>query len=222
MRHYEDITTALQAILLNVTRGYRYCVVEEVRADKVPGIAEKWIDNFGTTLSPARRHARKRAGLPNAWACSMPVPGAPHKRLLVLLRTEADLSKLAPESPWRREKWRDRIEIGDYIIAIDKRDRGDYAYTVRLSPSCMRRLESWYRELAGRSLDQLRIQIEHDVRYYPAFGGVRRQLRRLIRGYAKLYQARLKKPWPGPDPESLPTIGKFRKSSGEHHENMDA
>jgi hypothetical protein len=215
MKHYDDITPALRAILLNVTRGYRYCVTEEVKADKVPGVSEKWIDNFGTTLSPAKRHARKLAGLPNAWACSMPVPGAPHRRLLVLLRTEANLGKFAPESPWRREKWSDRLEIGDYVITVDKRDRGDYSYTVRLSQACMRRLEGWYRELAGRSLDQLQAQIEHDVCYYPAFGGVRRQLRRLIRGYAKLYEKKRGRHWPGPDPERLPSVGGFRKTGGD-------
>lgn len=210
MKHYDDITPALRAILMNVTRGYRYCITEEVKIDKVPGIAEKWIDNFGTTLAPAKRHARKASGLPNAWACSMPVPGAPHKRLLVLLRTEADLGKLDPASPWRREKWLDRLEIGDYIITVDQRDRGDHAYTVRLSPACIRRLEGWYRELASRSLDQLQAEIERDVRYYPAFGGVRRQLRRLIRGYAKLYEKRRGSPWPGPNPERLPVIGRFQ------------
>lgn len=210
MKHYEDITPALRAVLMMVTRGYKHLVTFEVESHKADAIEEKWIDNFGIHLSASHRHARKRAGLPNAWACSMPVPGISHKRRFVLMRTDADLSKLVDESPWRREKWSDRLEIGDYLVTIDQRDRRDYAWTVRLAPHCLRRLESYYRELAGRSLDMLQEQIERDCRYYPMFGGVRRQMRRLVRGYAKLYEKKTGKPWPGPDPEALPSVGQFK------------
>lgn len=212
MKHYEHLTEGLRAILLMTTRGYRYCVTAEVPSLKLPGIEEKWIDNYGIGLPAWKRRQRKSKGLPNAWACSLPVPSAPHKRLLVLMRTDCDLAKLEPTSPWRREKWREieKCEIGDYCVTIDKRDRGDYAFTIKLSARTLRGLEGLYRELAGRSLSMLQEQIERDVHYYPMFGGVRRQLRRLIRGYAKLYEKKLGKPWPGPDPEALPHVGQFK------------
>jgi hypothetical protein len=56
------------------------------------------------------------------------------------------------------------------------------------------------------------------VQIYTLFGGVRRQLRRLILGYKKLYEAKLKKPWPGPNPESLPSITGFVR--GEQNESI--
>lgn len=212
MKRYEHLTDGLRAVLMMTTRGYRYAVTAEVPAEKVHGIEQKWIDAYGITLPAWRRRERKKKSLPNAWAFSLPVPAAAHKRLLVLLRTDADLSKLDPSSPWLRERWReiDKCEIGDYCVTIDQRDRRDYAWTVKLSARTLRGLEGLYRELSGRSLSMLQEQIERDVRYYPMFGGVRRQMRRLIRGYAKLYQKRLGKQWPGPDPEALPHVGQFK------------
>lgn len=216
MKHYEHLTDALRAILLMATRGYKYAVIAEVPAEKVQAIATKWVDAYGTTLPAWKRHARKSVGLCNAWACSMPVPGSPHRRFLVLMRTECDLSKLDAKSPWLRERWRDvsQVEVLDFVITVDRRDRRDYAWTVRLSPRALRGIESFYRELAGRSLHDLAERIAHDCRYYPMFGGVRRQLRRLIRGYAKLYEKKLGRPWPGPDPESLPHVGQFKQVGG--------
>jgi hypothetical protein len=42
------------------------------------------------------------------------------------------------------------------------------------------------------------------------FGGVRRQVRRMLRGSAKLWVQTAKSPWPGPDPEHLPAMVGFR------------
>jgi hypothetical protein len=60
------------------------------------------------------------------------------------------LDHLDQASPWRREKWRpaDRIEIGDYRIAPnDKRDRRDYADTIKLSTRTLAGLENYWRSL---------------------------------------------------------------------------
>ena len=207
------------------SRGYRHAVVFDVRNEKLDGLAQKFAENYGTLLPAWKRHERKRRKLPNAWCCSMPKASYPNHSIIVLMAAFETLDNLASDSPWRREKWRpaDLVEIGDYRIAPrDKRDRGDHADTIKLSKRTLDGLENYLRALASQGqFDKIVDEATRAVRFYALFGGVRRQLRRLIRGYAKLYQARLKKPWPGPDPEALPTIGKFRKS-GEHHENMDA
>jgi hypothetical protein len=146
----------------------------------------------------------------------MPKAGFPGISIVVLMASFETLDKLAQSSPWRREKWRpaDKIEIGDYRIAPgDRRDRGDHADTIKLTTRTITGLESYWRALATQGrFDELAQDAARAVRFYALFGGVRRQLRRLIRGYKKLYEAKLKKPWPGPDPEALPTIGKFRKT----------
>jgi hypothetical protein len=185
----------------------------------LPPIAEKFAENFGTNLPAWKRYERKRKGLPNGWVCAMPKAGFPGISIVVLMASFETLENLAEASVWRREKWRpaDRIEIGDYKIAPrDKRDRGDHGDTIKLTTRTITGLESYWRALASQGqFDKIVDESWRAVQFYALFGGVRRQLRRLIRGYKKLYEARLKKPWPGTNPEALPSIGKFRS---EHEE----
>lgn len=210
MKHYDDLTPALQATLLSYGRGYTLCVTFEIEREKLQAIEQKFIDVYGISLPAWKRHERKRLGLPNAWACSMPSVGAPHRVCVVLLRTDADLAKLDPANPWAREKWSQKVEIGDFFISADQRDRGDFTTTWKLTPRCLKGLEAYWRSLAGQgNFDQLVWDIQRAARFYPMFGGIRRQLRRLIRGYAKLYVAKKHRDWPGPDPENLPVMTSF-------------
>lgn len=214
MKRYDHLTDALQACLLNATRGYVQGVSFVAEASKQDDIEAKWAEVYGTGLSAWKRYERKRKGLPNAWACTMPVPGRPKMRQFVLLATEIHADKLDPRSPWLREKWRplDDLEIGDYGIRRDRRDRRDYAMTVKLTGRARRGLEQHWRALAQKDLEQLVHDTRRAVAFYPMFGGVRRQLRRLIRGYANLYEKKRGKPWPGPDPEALPAMKSFRSA----------
>jgi hypothetical protein len=214
MNTYLDLTAGLQAVLMQVTRGYTLCVSFETEREKLQSLSEKWSENYGVDLPGWKRFERKKNELPNAWAAFLPVPSYPGRARAVLLRTKADLNKLPPESPWHREKWSDKIEIGDFIVSQDQRDRRDFTTTIKLSPRCHYGLEAHWRSVSALSLDQLVYEARRAVDFYPMFGGVRRQLRRLIRGYAKLYMARRKSPWPGPDPEGLPTIQSFKGTSG--------
>lgn len=218
MKHYQHITEALRAALMMATRGYTQGVSFEVAADRVDAISAKWIDTYGLRLPGWKRLQRKRAGLPNAWACSMPVAGNPGRRQMLLMATEIKPG-LDPASPWLRENWKplERLEIGDFVIQSDRRVRGDYAMTVKLTKRCLAGLETYYREQASIDLVSLPRIVERDARYYPMFGGVRRQLRRLFRGYAKLYERKFGREWPGPDPDRLPTMGAFKRgeSAGE-------
>lgn len=212
MKNYEHLTEALQAALMMATRGYVQGVSFEVEASKLDTISAKFADTYGVNLPAWKRHDRRSKGLPNAWACSMPVAGNPAKRLVVLLATDFDEGKLDAASPWLREKWKplDRLEIGDIVIKRDQRERGDSALTVRLSPRCQGGLEKYWRALAAQGhFDQIAYEAGRAVRFYPLFGGLRRQLRRMIRGYAKLYEKKLGKQWPGPNPENLPAMVGF-------------
>ncbi|MDW8324285.1 MAG: hypothetical protein RMK60_09315 [Burkholderiales bacterium] len=212
MTFYDDLTKALRAALMMATRGYIYGITFEVAKERMEPIGLKWAEAFGTGLPPWKRHQRKLNKLPNAWACAMPVPGSPGRVRLLLMRTEADLDALEPGSPWRREKWQpwQRLEIGDFVLAVDQRPRGDRAMTIKLSPRCVRGLERYWRSLADvGNWDALLRDVRGAVRFYPMFGGVRRQLRRLLRGYAKLYTKKTGNEWPGPNPDQLPVILKF-------------
>jgi len=214
MKIYQHQTDALRAILFMWTQGYRHAVIFEIRNDKLQPIAQKFAENYGTELPAWKRYQRRKKGLPNGWACAMPKSSSPGYSIVFLMASFETLDNLSPDSPWRRERWRpaEKIEIGDYRIAPhDKRDRRDYADTIKLTTRTLSGLEDYWRALASRGqFDTIAAEAARAVRFYVLFGGVRRQLRRLIRGHKKLYEARVKKPWPGPDPEALPSLGAFR------------
>jgi hypothetical protein len=216
MKIYEHQTDALRAILFMWSQGYRHAVIFEIRNDKLQPIAEKFAENYGTNLPRWKRYELKKKGIPSAWACAMPKSSVPGQSIVVLMASFETLDKLHESSVWRREKWRpaDKIEIGDYRIATnDKRDRGDSADTIKLTTRTINGLEQYWRALASQGqFDKIADEAARAVQIYTMFGGVRRQLRRLIRGYKKLYEARLKKPWPGPNPEALPAMIGFSRS----------
>jgi hypothetical protein len=63
---------------------------------------------------------------------------------------------------------------------------------------------------------ELKRQTEQIVRIYPMFGGVRRQLRRMLREMMRLWNHHHKDTqWPGPDPESLPMSVGFKRLAGK-------
>src|SRR6185369_243252 len=121
MRRYDDITPALQGILLHFTRGYPLWVSFLVDADKVDGIAAKWSENLGTTLPAWKRQDRKEKQMANAVALSAPVLGMAHKRQLILMATEHAL-KMPASTAWRREKWQSRLpEFSEFVIVHEAR-----------------------------------------------------------------------------------------------------
>lgn len=212
MQNYEHLTHGMASILMQYTRGYTKSVVFEAQKDKLPALQVKFEDNFGIGLPAWKRHQRKGKGLPNGWACSMPMPGHSGRVYVVLLGAfeSGSLSALHETSPWRSEKWQEKLVVGDYMIAVDQRDRRDFTTTWKLTPKCLSGLESYWRSQAEKGVHLVVPEIERAVAFYPMFGGIRRQLRRLIRGYSKLYKAKTKKDWPGPDPEKLPAMVGFR------------
>jgi hypothetical protein len=219
MKIYRHQTDALRSILLMWVQGYRHAIVFEARDEKLDSLAEKFAEVYGTELPAWKRYERKRKKLPNAWACAMPKASYPGHNIVLLMAAFETLEHLDPSAPWKRENWRpaEKIEIGDYRIAPDdKRDRRDHADTIKLTTRTMAGLESYWRSLASQGqFDKIADEALRAVQFYALFGGVRRQLRRLIRGYKKLYEARLKKPWPGPNPEALPSLGSFRAGALE-------
>lgn len=188
MRVYDDLTKAMWGALFNYLRGYTHTVVFQASIEKLPVLDEKFAENLGTRLPGWKRHQKKNAGLPNALALSIPVPSRPGLCNVVLMLSGSDkLAHLDPASPFRREKWRPGLSLGDFYISIDQRNRGDMATTWRLTSECYNGLDKYWRTLAQqKNFDGLSHDIERAVGYYPMFGGVRRQLRRLIRGYSKL------------------------------------
>ena len=59
---FEHLTEGMRKILMSWTRGYTAWVVIYAMPDKVPGILERWADEFGTRLPAHHRHYRPFVG----------------------------------------------------------------------------------------------------------------------------------------------------------------
>lgn len=228
MRRYDDITPALQAILRSCSTGDTACWVSFfVDVEKVDGIDRKWREVYGTTLPAEARRRRKKNGLPTAWAACLPVLGNEYKRQLILLAS-GEVSKMGATTPWAREGWISRPpEASDFVMVKEPRERGDYAWTWRIQNRPLGLVEQHLAALVKSGDASAVAQYSHWLpRFYPLFGGVRRQLRRMLHGARKLWLATCKTNWPGPDPDHLPMMIGFRKeipkpvSDSEHSKGI--
>jgi hypothetical protein len=213
MKKHEHLTDAMRAILKNWTNGYTCWISFISTEDKEDSIEEKWAEKYGTTLPAWRRQDKKQAHLPTAVSLSGPVIGHEKKREIVMMATSYAL-KAPPKTAWTSEKWKTGvIEFSDFRLTHEPRERGDYAWTWRLKPEVENGLLKYWKSLV-MSCDGAEIakDTHKAVRFYPMFGGVRRQLRRIFNGLRKLWTAKWKTPWPGPDPDHLPMMGGFKKA----------
>jgi hypothetical protein len=225
MRNYDDLTLGMQAILLHFSRGYVLTTVEQiiVSLEKINSISEKFIDLYGTNLPAWKRLQRKEKGLPNCVGAIIPVVGNPYKKQIVLLCTDHQPAELNEKNPFLNEKWQSKISIGDFEIAKDMRDRGDSAFSWKLKKSALMGFEAHLRNLLKKGQwHQLIDELNKCAKFYPMFGGIRRQLKRLIGGYKKLYEKKHSTEWAGPDPENLPKMVGFRKYAGTTKETKNA
>lgn len=217
MRIYEDLTPALQAVLLHWTRGYTCWTKTEplLRAKAESVLLDKWTETYGTSLPAWKRQDRKQKGLPNAVALGVPVVGFPGHLQLFLMATQ-EAPAVPAVSPFSREKWVTRCpELSDYVLVHEPRERGDYAWTWRLQERVSSSLQKQLISLVSKGeAAEVRKETSHWVRFYSMYGGVRRQLRRIIRSGQKLWLGKNNTAWPGPDPETLPAMVGFK---GERH-----
>lgn len=222
MRHFDDITPALQAILRSWSTGDTACWVSfVVPAEKLDGIDAKFTEVYGTRLSAEKRRWRRNKGLPTAWSASMPVLGNPYKREIILMASREAMSM--QDTPWAREKWLTRPpEASDFVLVREPRDRGDYAWTWRIQDRAFGLVEQHLIGLVKAGDPQAFEYSRYLVRLYPLFGGVRRQLRRLIKSAAKLWVATRKTPWGGQDPEAIPAMVGFRKETADRRKRRSA
>ncbi len=211
MREHEDITSALRAIQRNWQVGYTCWVKFVVTADKTTTIAERWAEELGTGLPAWKRQDRKQRHLANAVALSLPVLGQPGVREVVLMATP-DALTMPQVSPWHRQKWLQRCpEIGDFVMVREPGTAGNYKWTWRLQEHVAVGVARHFTRLVkDRDGSAVAKHTRHAVSLYPMFGGVRRQLKRILHSARKLWLAGKQGPWPGPDPDHLPAMIGFK------------
>lgn len=210
MKKHEHLTDALRTIQFNYLRGYTCWTSFVVDSEKEPAIAEKWAEIYGTKLPSYIRQDKKQKGLPTAAAVSAPVIGSQNKRELILMATEH--ARKIHVGPFVRETWETKLPtFSVFRLTQDVRPRGDYTLTWKLNDRTIGLLEKNL-ALIVRTGDAAGVRKEVDqwIRFYPLFGGIRRQLRRAISGAARLWELTQKSPWPAHDPENLPAMVGFK------------
>jgi len=208
MRIYENITPVLNEIRRGHGNGYTHWVSFIVDKEKVLGIKEKWAEAYGTLLPPWRRNDRKHKNLPLAVAYSAPVLSRPGKLEVILLAWLPENTPVVWKENWRK----DLPVFSEFVLAKEPNMTKNYVWTWKLQDQTLSGIEKHLIKLVKLGdASAVRHEAEHMVRLYPMFSGIRRQLRRLFRGVAKLWQATAKSEWPGPDPERLPAMIGFRK-----------
>lgn len=212
MKMHDNLTHALEQILLFRSRwDHPFWVTFLIDPQKLEAKADALAEQFGTRLPAWRRQDRKQAGLPNATAICAPVLGSPGQRQVIILAT-AQVQFAPPDTPWARERWLNRpVEFGSYVMVYEPRPRGDSAWTWRLQQQIVDGLQRYLTSLvkAGKS-DAIRTETQRWLQVYTFFGGVRRQIRRVLMSGRKLWQACHGRPWPGITPEDLPVKIGFR------------
>jgi hypothetical protein len=212
MKNHENLTEALRAILFNYQRGYVCWTSFDIEEEKIDSISEKWSEIYGTKLPAYVRQDKKQKGLPTAVAVSGPVIGNPNKKHLILMATE--FAEKIKVGPFTSEKWQKTMPtFSVFRLAYDARTRGDYSLTWKLNERTIGLLEKHLAGLVKKGdAAEVKREVDHWIRFYPMFGGIRRQLRRAIRGAAKLWDLTQKTPWPAQDPEKLPAMVGFNKA----------
>ena len=217
MKTYNDLTAGLQAVLLHSQRGYTKTTKKPVvvEFEKVDSIISKWTEIYGINLPSWKRYQRKQSGLPNAVALVIPVLGNKFKREIVLMCTNFDEKTAHKDNPFLKEEWTDEIKIQDFELVIDQRADKSYSQTWRLKKSVIFGLNKyWVGKARSNEWSVVINDIQHAVNLYPLFLGVRRQIRREIAGIKKLYEAKTKNKWHGPDPNKLPSVPGFLSKEG--------
>jgi hypothetical protein len=211
MKVHDDQTQAMQAVLHHWIRGKRYWIRFEIEQEKMQRKADEWADNFGTRLPPWKRQDRHQGKKPTASAVCGRVVGHPNKRELILMATPYVLTAPA-ESPWTREAWCDRLpEFGYYVMVRELNNQRKATWTWRLRDSVYERLSRYMTSIVKeRNAVAIRAECEAWTKYYPYFGGVRRQFQRLLRSAIKLWTNLNRAPWPGLSVDELPMLVGFR------------
>ena len=222
MVKYENLTNGLQTILLMYQKGYINHVTFLTTDDKIDRLMSKWEDEFGTNLPAHKRHYRKSKGLANAVAYSMPVIGSVMKKQVILMATE-DVNNMPDSTSWHRQNWTTRYpEISKFEMFKDINASGKQVMTWKILAQDLGEERVYLNHVvhSGNVQDTIKVSTKL-VRLYPMFGGVRRQIRVILKDAARQWQHKHKSPWIGPDPDALPILS-FREAGKKESRTASA
>lgn len=209
----QDITNALQTILLHRTRGYTLWLGFNTPVEKIAALDEKWSLELGIREPSWKRHDRKIKGVPNAVAIAGRVFSQPSMAEVVLLATDnaRHVEHNGPYHAFLRQQWRDDLPRFSHFEMVHQptEAQGKIVWTWRIRKPELGQIEKRLITLCDmRDVESLRRETHSLVRSFPMYNGIRSQTRRLLRHVHRKCEA-CKINYPGPDPENLPMMIKF-------------
>lgn len=209
MKNYDNLTDGLRTVLMMYNKGYVNHVAFLTSEEKIPALDEKWATELGTQLPPHKRHYRKSKGLANAVAYAMPVIDS--DKTQVILMATAEVKNMPDKTEWKRQNWTTRFpEISRFHMLTESRPARNgkpVALTWRINNTDLGEEAKYLNHLVHlgnpRDVDYQSAKI---VSFYPMFGGVRRQIRNMLKQSARLWQHKHKSDWPGLNPDELPIM----------------
>ncbi len=212
MKTYDNLTDGLQTVLLMYQKGYVNHIAFLTSKDKIQALGGKWEEEFGTRLPAHKRHYRKSKGLANAVAYSMPIIGSDKVQVILMATKEC---KAMPESTeWHRQNWTNRYPIISRFHMLKETRNGKSGMTWRIDPAELSQEEKYLNHLVHvGDASQVAANTKKIVAFYPMFGGVRRQIRTMLKEGARQWQHKHKTSWPGSNPDALPILA-FKRAPG--------
>lgn len=210
---HASLSVAQQQIAITVARGFHFWTSGVVIIEKFSRFADSFGERYGTDLSRGVRQYRHSRGLGNAHLICWQTGSEVHWWLLV---SDGKHPAQMHERLRDARKSAERITFGsDYVLLESTRLReygGGTRWTWFLTRDCE----------AGEARGLAKIAQEGNpasLRGYcqtlihrPMHSGVRSQTAKMLRRAAKVWHQHHAKPWPGPDPSTLP-IMQFLRSA---------
>jgi len=216
-RLYLTQTEAQRAIAKHIN-AYPLWAAGEVRDDRWEALVAKFSSRYETDISPAARQWRKKRH-----QCCAHLVGAalPNDTIRWVLLVTGSGSGAVKDHEHLRDAHADRLVWGDYLLVRTTRASvfgGGTHWTWSMTPQIERSEANYLTKLAaaaatGKQPDRLTAFTDALLRR-PLHAGVRGQIAKMLRRAQKVWKKHSRgASWPGPDPRSLPHVGRYRSGA---------
>lgn len=213
-----DTQTNAQRLIAKHINAYPLWAAGEISSSRWEDLVEKFSGLYESDISASARQWRKKRE-----RCCAHLLGAPQRdgKIRWVLLVTAGGSGAVKEREQLRDARSTRLLWGDYVLIQSTRSRvvgGGTHWTWFLIPTVERREANYLTKLAqtagaNRQPRQLSA-FTNTLSQRPLHAGVRQQVGKMLRRAQKVWSRHSGgMPWPGPDPSSLPHVGRYRSTA---------
>lgn len=184
MKVHDKTLDALRAITQQTSHGYTCWVTFQVTEDKLDGLKKKFAEVYGTEEPAHRRQLRKHKNIPNGVVLAAPCRALPGKFDVILLATENAVKQHA-DSAWSKESWR----TGPVRFSRFQQKRVTSVGKNKLVMSWviesgeLAALSTYLETVLKTNPGHYHAAVKTATQANPMVNGVRKQLRKMLRGH---------------------------------------